>query len=169
MPSSRVVEDTRQAGPIREQDGAQVQAPPLNRMLVALMALLGFAVSLYMLAYAAGLTGPVLCNVGNCEAVQASPYSRIGGFPVAGLGAVGYLGLMVVALLGLQPRFMASRGVPLLLVGGSALGVVFSAYLTYLEAYVIRAWCQWCVTSAILMVLAFLFSLPEIKRMGKSS
>jgi uncharacterized membrane protein len=76
---------------------------------------------------------------------------------------------MVVALLGLQPRFMASRGVPLLLLGGGAVGVAFSAYLTYLEAYVIRAWCQWCVTSAILMVLAFLFSLPEIKRIRKSS
>jgi len=143
-------------------------APPLNRMLVALLALLGFAVSLYMLAYATGLTGPVLCNVGNCEAVQASPYSRIAGIPVAALGTVGYLALMIVALLGLQPSSVGARWVPALLLLGGVVGVGFSAYLTYLEAFVIGAWCQWCVISAILMVLAFLFSLPEFKRMGGS-
>lgn len=169
MPSSRVAEATNQAQDSVGDGAKKAPAPPLNRMLVAIMALLGFAVSLYMLAYAAGLTGPVLCNVGNCEAVQASPYSRIMGFPVAGLGALGYLALMVVALMGLQPRFVGSRGISLILVGGGVVGVAFSAYLTYLEAYVIRAWCQWCVSSAILMVLAFLFSLPEFKRMGRSS
>lgn len=149
--------------------GARTPAPPLNRMLVALLSLLGFAVSLYMMAYGAGLTGPILCNVGNCEAVQASPYSRIGEIPVAALGAVGYLALMGVALLGLQPRFVRSRWVAVLLLGGGLAGVGFSAYLTYLEAYVIRAWCQWCVTSAVLMVLAFSFSLPELRRLPSSA
>ncbi|MGD8361941.1 MAG: hypothetical protein PVJ04_10995 [Gemmatimonadota bacterium] len=36
--------------------------------------------------------------------------------------------------------------------------------MTYLEAYVIHAWCQWCVSSAIIMALAFLVSLPELRR-----
>lgn len=147
----------------------QIPAPPLNRMVVALLSLLGVAVSLYMMAYGAGLTGPILCNVGNCEAVQASPYSRIGGIPVAAAGALGYLALMGVALLGLQPRFVRSRWVSVMLLGGGVVGVGFSAYLTYLEAYVIRAWCQWCVTSAILMVLAFVFSLSELRRLPSSS
>jgi len=58
--------------------------------------------------------------------------------------------------------------VPLGLLGGVILGVGFSAYLTYLEAFVIHAWCQWCVSSAIIMVLAFLASLPELRRIGES-
>jgi uncharacterized membrane protein len=145
------------------------QAPPLNRMVVAVLALLGLSVALYMVAYALGLTGPIICNVGSCETVQNSPYSRIGGIPVAAFGAVGYLALLAASFLGLQPRFIEARWVSLCLFGGGVMGVFFSGYLTYLEAYVIHAWCQWCVSSAIIMVLAFFFSIPELKRMGGST
>jgi uncharacterized membrane protein len=138
-------------------------------MAVAILALLGFLVALYMLAYALGWTGPVICGVGDCEAVQNSPWSRIGGFPVAGLGVAGYLALLVLAFLGLQPAFRSSRIVPLGLLAGGVVGVGFSGYLTYLEAYVIHAWCQWCVASAVIMVLALLASFPEFKRIGGSS
>ena len=154
---------------MKEDTEASAPAPPLNRMVVVLAALLGLLVALYMVAYAAGLTGPILCNVGHCETVQNSRFSRIGGIPVAAFGAVGYLALLTVGLLGLQPKFIRARWVSLSLLGGGVIGVGFSAYLTYLEAYVIHAWCQWCVSSAILAVLAFLFSFPEFKRMRGSS
>ena len=141
-------------------------APPPNRMAVALLSLLGLLVSLYMLAYAMGLTGSVICGIGDCEAVQSSPYARIGPVPVAVLGVFGYLLLMLVSFLGLQPSSAGSRFVPVALLTGGVLGVAFSVYLTYLEAFVIHAWCQWCVTSAIIMVVAFLVVLPELRRMG---
>ena len=140
-----------------------VQGPPGNRMAVAFLALLGLLVSVYMLAYALGFTGDVMCGVGDCEKVQSSPYAWIGPVPVSALGVAGYLALLVVSLLGLQPSMQHSRTVPLALLGGTVAGVGFSAYLTYLEAFVIHAWCQWCVISAILMVLAFLASLPELR------
>lgn len=142
-----------------------IPGPPLNRMIVAVLALLGLSVALYMVTYALGLTGPIICNVGSCETVQNSPYSKIGGIPVAAFGVVGYLVLLAVSFLGIQPKYMNARWVSSALLGGGVLGVVFSAYLTYLEAYVIHAWCQWCVSSALIMVSAFLFSLPELKRM----
>ncbi|MGD2120368.1 MAG: vitamin K epoxide reductase family protein [Gemmatimonadota bacterium] len=135
-------------------------------MLVAILALLGVLVSLYMLAYALGMAGSLICSVGDCEAVQSSPFSRIGPFPVAAFGVVGYLALMVVSLLGLQPAARGSRLVPLALLLGGVAGVAFSAYLTYLEAFVIRAWCQWCVGSAAIMVLVLLGVLPEVRRLG---
>ena len=143
--------------------------PPKNRMAVALLSLIGLLVAVYMLAYALGLTGPVICGIGDCEAVQNSPFSRIGPFPVAGFGVAGYLVLMALAFMGLQPSFQESRMVSLGLLCGGVIGVAFSAYLTYLEAFVIHAWCQWCIASAIIMVLAFLASLPELKRLGGSS
>ncbi len=143
--------------------------PPANRMALAILALLGLLVSLYMLSYALGLTGSVICGVGDCEKVQTSVYSHIGGFPVAGFGVLGYLGLLVVSLAGLQPSAGESRAIPLLLLVGGLLGVGFSGYLTYLEGFVIHAWCQWCISSAIIMLLAFLASLPELPRLGGSS
>jgi len=142
--------------------------PPRNRMVVAVLALLGFLVSVYMLAYAMGFTGPVICGLGDCGAVQNSPYARIGPVPVATLGVLGYLVLLILSFAGLQPTSRGSRLVPLGLLGGGILGVGFSAYLTYLEAFVIHAWCQWCVSSAIFMALAFLASLPELRRIGGS-
>ena len=144
-------------------------SPPLNRMLVAILSLAGVLVSLYMLAYAMGIIGTVMCGLGECEKVQSSPYSRVGPFPVAAFGVVGYLVLLAVSFLGLQPSFQNSRAIPLALLGGGVIGLAFSAYLTYLEAFVINAWCQWCIMSAVIMVLAFLASLPELRRMGGSS
>lgn len=140
-----------------------LQTPPRNRMALAILSLLGLLVSLYMLAHALGFTGPVMCGLGDCETVQNSRYAWIGPIPVSGLGVVGYLVLLVASLLGLQPSFQHSRAVPVLLLVGTVVGVSFSAYLTYLEAFVIHAWCQWCVASAVLMVLAFLASLPEAR------
>jgi uncharacterized membrane protein len=134
-------------------------------MALSILALLGVCVALYMWAYAAGLTGPILCSVGDCEAVQASEFSKIGGIPVAAFGAVGYLALLVTALMGLRPGLQHSRLIPAILLVGGFAGVVFTGYLTYLEAYVIHAWCQWCVSSAIIMVVVFLVSLPELKRL----
>lgn len=140
--------------------------PPRNRMAIAILSLLGFLIAGYMLAYAFGWTGPVICGVGDCEAVQSSEYARIGPFPVALFGVLGYLALLVVAMAGLQGGGLRSRAIPVALILGGLLGLVFSGYLTYLEAFVIHAWCQWCVASAILMILAFLATLPEYRRLG---
>lgn len=148
--------------------GSTVFSPPRSRMAMVLLSLLGLLVSLYMLAYALGLTGPVICGVGDCEAVQSSPYAKIGPVPVAGLGVAGYLTLMILGFRGLQPSSRDSRLLPALLLVGGVVGLAFSAYLTYLEAFVIHAWCQWCVSSAIIMLLAFVAILPELKRLGGS-
>lgn len=140
-------------------------APPTHRMAVALLALLGLLVSLYLLSHS--LFGTTLaCGVGDCGTVQASRYASVGPMPVSGIGVLGYAALMTVALMGLQPRFADSARIPVLLLAGTGFGVLFSGYLTYLEAAVIRAWCQWCVISAILITLCFLASLPELKRLG---
>ncbi len=133
-------------------------------MAVALLALLGIFVAFYLFAHSIGLTGPLVCGVGDCGTVQASMYAKVAGVPVSGIGLAGYVVLLTLALVGLQPRFASHRGLSALLALGSTFGFGFSAYLTYLEAAVIHAWCQWCVISAILMTLIFLACLPEWRR-----
>jgi uncharacterized membrane protein len=134
-------------------------------MAITLLSLVGFFVALYLFAHNAGWTGPIVCGVGDCETVQSSSYAAIGPVPVSAVGVLGYVALLGLSLFGLQPAHRASRTVGALLLAGSAFGVAFSAYLTYLEAMVIRAWCQYCVISAILITLIFLASLPEIVRL----
>ncbi|MGD8321167.1 MAG: vitamin K epoxide reductase family protein [Gemmatimonadota bacterium] len=144
----------------------QETPPPTNRMVVAVLALMGLFIAFYLTAHALGWTGPLRCGIGSCETVQSSEWATLGPIPVAAIGLVGYLALLVLAVVGIQPAWRGSGLVGGLLLLGSTLALAYSAFLTYLEAFVIRAWCQWCVTSAILVTIIFLASLPEARRMG---
>ena len=143
-------------------------APPTNRMVITLLALIGFFVALYLWAHNAGLTGPIVCGVGDCATVQSSEYARVGPVPVSAIGVVGYLIVLALSFAGLQPAHRESRVIGGLLLAGSAAGVAFSAYLTWLEAFVIEAWCQYCVISAVLITSIFLASLPELRRLREA-
>ncbi len=134
-------------------------------MVVAVLALVGLFDALYLLAHNLGLI-QLICGTGGCGVVQASRWSRLGPVPVAAIGVAGYVALLTVALAGLSPERWRSGAIAVLLLAGSAAGVAFTAWLTYLEAYVIHAWCQWCLVSAGLITLIFLASLPEAARIG---
>lgn len=143
--------------------------PTVSRMVIAILSLIGFFIALYLWAHNAGLTGPVVCGIGDCAAVQSSEYATMGPVPVSALGVAGYVGLIVLSFMGLQPGRRESRLIGGLLLLGSTAGLVFSAYLTYLEAAVIQAWCQYCVISALLMTLIFLACLPEVAHLRRKS
>ncbi len=119
-----------------------------HRMVSAALALIGFFVALYLSLWKIGWLGTLACGTGSCEVVQTSRYAQFLGIPVAFYGVGGFLSLLVVGLVGLQPRYVAGRGATMLLVALSGVGVAFVAYLTYLEAFVIKAWCRWCLVCA---------------------
>jgi uncharacterized membrane protein len=131
----------------------------------------GFFIALYLWLHAIGVIGVLRCGTGSCETVQASAYARLGGVPVAFFGVVGYLALLVVALVGLQPSFLDRRGPSILLFVLASGGLLFTAYLTYLEAFVIHAWCRWCLGSAgiitVIWVVAVLGALDS-RTVGRS-
>jgi len=151
------------SAPLADDEGFE-ESPPVSRMAVAVLALVGLLLSAYLSLFKLGVIGTLTCQIGSCDRVQSSPWAVFLGIPVPYLGLAGYLGLLGVALAGLQPRFVRERGVALSLFGMAAVGVGFSAYLTYLEAFRIRAWCMWCVISAILMTLIFLLTIPGLRR-----
>jgi uncharacterized membrane protein len=62
---------------------------------------------------------------------------------------------------------MADRRVAAFLFLASLYAFGFSAYLSYIEAVRIQAWCRWCIASAVVATLLFLLSLPEIGRMRR--
>ena len=140
------------------------------RMAAAWLSLVGVFVSSYLYLYKIGKIGTLACGTGGCEAVQTSEWARFLGVEVSLIGLLGYLGLFLVALAGLQPPLVARRDVALLLVAMSGLGVAFAIYLTALEVFVIHAICRWCVGSAVIILLVLVVSLLDLRRTsaGKS-
>ncbi len=130
-----------------------------HRQAIALLALVGLFVALYLWLYKIGAIGELKCGTGACEQVQTSRYAEFLGIPVALYGVVGYAALLGVALVGLQPAFLLKRGPTLLLAGLSSVGVAFTGYLTYLELFVIHAICRWCVVSAVIITVIWVVSL----------
>ena len=128
-------------------------------MAVAVLSLIGFFVAVYLLLWKLGVFSELACSTGGCETVQTSEYSDFLGVPVALYGVAGFVAMFVVGLVGLQPRWLERREPTILLTVFSGVGVACSAYLTYLEASVIHAWCQWCVASAIIVTVVFAVSM----------
>ena len=132
-------------------------------MLIALIALVGALIALYLTLYKVGVVGALTCQVGSCETVNMSRWATFLGLPVAAWGLATYVVLLALALVGVQDSYASSRPISLAIVAISAWSVLFSAWLTYLELFVIRAICMWCVTSAVLMAAIFALSLVDLR------
>jgi uncharacterized membrane protein len=137
----------------------------IYRMGAALLSLLGLFVSAYLYLYKIGRIGTLACGTGGCETVQTSVWSRFAGVEVSLIGVVGYALLLVVALVALRPALADRRGPAAVLVALAAGGVLFTAYLTYLELFVIHAICRWCLGSAAIIVTLLLLGLLELRRL----
>ena len=111
------------------------------------VALAGVGVAAYLTyVHYAGLQ-PFCAGGGHgCERVQSSSYARLGGIPVAVLGLAGYLAIAAALIARGERARLAAAALAIS-------GFGFSAYLTYLELFVIDAICQWCVASAVLLTL----------------
>ncbi len=114
---------------------------------------LGIIVSGYLSAKR--LTGGSLAcsRWAQCDTVNNSIYAKIHGVPVSFIGLAGYIVLFALAIAALQTWGATQRRVLTLSFVLALGGVAFSAYLTYIELFVIDAVCNWCVTSAVLITL----------------
>lgn len=99
--------------------------------------------------------------VGDCESVNTSPYAEVMGIPVALLGAGAYLSILALLFLEIRGGFWEEYG-SMLVFGISLAGVLYSAYLTYIEIAVLRAICPYCVVSAVALVLLLLFTILRL-------
>ena len=132
-----------------------------RRMIIAALARGGVGLATYLAMYKLGYIGKLACTVGSCETVNLSRWATFIGIPVAVWGLGFYVVLFGVALLGTMERFAGAAWVSHALLLLTGWGVVFSAWLTYLELFVIHAICMFCVMSAILITVTFLVSAME--------
>ena len=117
------------------------------RLVAALVALAGILVAGYLTRAHYG-DGSLVCPVGGgCETVQESEYAELAGVPVALLGLVAYAVLLALIL----------WDTPLARLGAAALaltGLLFSAFLLVVQAFVIEAFCIWCLANDVLIAPA---------------
>ena len=119
------------------------------------------------LAVSSLVNASVICGgIGDCGAVQASVYSRLYGVPVSALGFGAYV-VLAGALVGVvtlrdEGRYLALLGLAAVAIAG----MLFSLYLTYIELFVIRAICPWCLASAFAITVTAFLSVDELWRIA---
>jgi uncharacterized membrane protein len=116
-------------------------------VLAAGVAAAGVAVAGY-LTWAHYGSGSVVCPVGGgCETVQESEYAEIAGVPVAVLGLIGYVVLLALIVWDAPLARLAAATLTLV-------GLLFSIYLLVVQAFVIEAFCVWCLANDVVIAPA---------------
>ena len=133
---------------------------PRSGILGGSFALIGLAVATYLAATKLSGQLPACGPLRGCETVALSEYSEIAGVPVALLGA-GFSAVLVMLQLVWWRR--GDRRALLVAYGLGLFGMLFAAYLTYLELFVIRAVCVWCVAYAVTIVAGWLVAAAAVR------
>src|SRR5437763_17039528 len=129
--------------------GARREQNPRLLLAIALVALAGIAVSSISLYHHFATTKTSFCNFGesfNCDIVNRSRYSTVLGVPVALIGILGYLLILALATV-----YRDKLETPILLLIASVGGLGFALYLTYVEKFILQAWCVLCLSSLVLI------------------
>jgi uncharacterized membrane protein len=132
-------------------------------MVVAALSLAGVFLATYLTLYKLGYIGTLACGTGTCEKVQTSKWASLLGAPLALWGVGFYAAMFVLSLAGSLGTLVESRATSVALVVMSAWGVLFSAWLTYLEIAEIHAICRYCVASATLVLILFAVSVADLR------
>jgi uncharacterized membrane protein len=145
----------------------RIEFKKTTKTVILVLSALGIAVSLYLTYLYFSNSPSAFCLEGSgCDTVRESPYSRILGIPVSLLGVIGYSLIFALALISIsyQARWI-------LLYFLSLAGATFSLYLTYVELFVIKAICAYCLASAVIVsfILIMLFiTKPKLSPMISS-
>lgn len=130
------------------------------RIILIVLSILGLGVSSY-LAYVYMADIPVRCSEGGflsgCKDVQKSEFAQFFSIPIPLFGVLFYLFILFdqTFLQKLHRRLYAWRSFFWFV---SLVAFLFSLYLTFLEAFVIEAWCIWCIGSGVISIMIFIIA-----------
>lgn len=133
------------------------------KIIALILTLIGIADSIYLTVHHY-TAEPVPCNItSGCEQVLTSAYAEVAGIPLAAFGALAYFAAFSLVLLSAYGHKFAWKlfGVQVVLMA------LFTGWLIYVQAYLIGAFCQFCLLSALTtfsLMLVFLISLAVGRR-----
>lgn len=123
-----------------------------SRLVVNVLSIVGFLVSGYLTHLYFSDAKTSFCITGSsCDIVRESIFSSILGLPVSLIGVIGYFAIFIISVSTITDR---TKWIALYIL--ALVGFVFSAYLTYLELFVIKAICVYCIVSALVMTGIFI-------------
>jgi uncharacterized membrane protein len=134
-------------------------------IILATLDLIGLAIAGYLSVVELRGDLPYCGPLKGCEEVALSDYAKVGGVPVALFGVGLSISLFILAI-----AWMRSGRIELLAAhyGLSLIGVVFEAYFTYVELFVIGAVCVWCASYGLSLVVRFAVALRVWRRASLS-
>jgi len=142
----------------------------LPEWIIPFLALIGLAIAVYLSYVEVSETRAVCGPVGDCNAVQNSPYAKLFGvLPIPVMGMAGYIAILGAWFFARFGPESLKRPARLALWGLATFSVLFSSYLTFLEPFVIGTTCLFCVASAIVVTIILWASiLPARYALRKS-
>ena len=140
-----------------------------RRQTLALLAVVGVCIALYLTLYKIGVIGVLSCSIGSCETVNTSKWSTLLGIPIAAWGLARTSRCCCSRWSAAARRTRQSVPIARMIVALAGWSVLFSAWLTYQELFVIHAICIWCVSSALLWVLIFALSVADLRAVSRAA
>lgn len=151
--------------------------------LITVFSIFAFLATLYLIyQHYAPTNGPTICDFGSfsCSTVNKSYFSSFFGslyldmiprtigfdIPYSVSGAITYLTLIFLGILGLNKHHLLhiNKKVSTIIFILTIIGFIFSLYLTFVEAFILEAWCLFCVSQAILITLMLFFTIHHRKK-----
>jgi len=127
---------------------------------VFLLAIVGFIIAWYIF-YKKRKKEHIICIVGKkCETVLYSKYNKMFGFSNENLGMVYYFlvaVLVIIFLLGTESFGFIS--ITTILIASAVFAFVFSLYLTYIQFFVLKAACDYCLMSTVINLLILIIEI----------
>lgn len=128
-------------------------------IIFVILSLIGFTDATYLtLKHYSGTA--ITCSLTHgCDEVTSSAYSEIFGIPVALFGALFYLTIILLSVY----FFDKKKEATLTLISKLTwLGLGAAVYFTAIQAFVLHAWCQYCIASAITSTMLFITGMTYL-------
>ena len=131
----------------------------IRELLIIITAVAGFVLAAYI-HHKHKTQQPLVCRIGyDCNKVVTSKYATTFGFKNDMLGMIYYDFVAIsYAILLLLP----SLRIPLInygLLAATGGAFLFSVYLVFIQAFIIKEWCEWCLGSALISTIIFLLAV----------
>ena len=134
----------------------------LRPILIAILAFIGMIDALFLSIKRNA--GPIPCHVTHgCTDVLTSKYSEIAGIPLSWLGLAFYVTVLSLAVFSVFEDPKNDSGPLRAIFYLSGVGLIISALLVGIQAFILKAFCEYCLLSAALVLSIFLLSPHQVR------